>query len=291
MLDFILGEHYHTFIPQIITDIEIIKMKQFSNQAFGTLYIVATPIGNMGDITLRAIETLKSVDLVACEDTRVTGGLLSKLEIKKPLKAIHQHSLDKAVEEVINELNCGKNVAYVTDGGTPGISDPGTFLVKKVQETNSKIQDTNNSQISIDKSKKQFSNLAIQKSIPIIPIPGPSAVTAAVSVSGLVDKEFYFAGFLPKKKGRQTELSYLSTIKVPIVIYESAYRIEKTLNDIIEHLGSEIEVFLAREMTKMFEEYWGGNILKVTRELNTHKLKGEFVLIVKRSKIKSQNDR
>jgi 16S rRNA (cytidine1402-2'-O)-methyltransferase len=244
-------------------------MKQFSNQAFGTLYIVATPIGNMGDITLRAIETLKSVDLVACEDTRVTGGLLSKLDIKKPLKAIHQHSLDKAVDEVINELNCGKNVAYVTDGGTPGISDPGQNLIQNV------------------KIKNQNDNTNIN----IIPIPGSSAVTAAVSVSGLVDKEFYFAGFLPKKKGRQTELRYLSTIKVPIVIYESAYRIEKTLNDVAEHLGSETEVFIAREITKMFEEYWGGNILKVTQELKTHKLKGEFVLIVKKSKIKSQNDR
>ena len=240
-------------------------MKQFNNETIGNLYIVATPIGNMGDVTLRAIEILKSVDLVVCEDTRVSGLLLHKLEIKKPLKAIHQHSLEKSIDEVIAELLAGRSVAYVTDNGTPGISDPGQKLIQNV---NIKNQNDN-------------------ENIKIIPIPGASAVTSAISVSGLVDKEFYFAGFLPKKKGRQTQLKHLSVVDVPIVIYESAFRIEKTLDDIKEYFGAETQVFIAREMTKMFEEYWGGTIKEVAEDLNDHKLKGEFVLIIKRSKIKN----
>jgi len=265
-------------------------MNQFSNQAAGTLYIVATPIGNMGDISLRAIETLKSVELVVCEDTRVSGLLLHKLEIKKPLKALHQHSLEKSIDEVIAELLAGRSVAYVTDGGTPAVSDPGSKLIQRVREiTNSKYLMSNENPNS--KKQKQFNNTTIQQLVPIIPIPGASAVTSVVSVSGLVDKEFYFAGFLPKKKGRQTELKYLSGLEVPIVIYESAFRIEKTLNDVKEHFGENVEVFIAREMTKMFEEYWGGTIKEIVEGLNDHKLKGEFVLIVKRSKIKNQNGR
>lgn len=243
---------------------------------------MATPIGNMGDISLRAIEILKMVDVVACEDTRVTGSLLHKLEIKKPLKPIHQHSFDSSIDEVIKLLESGQNIAYVTDGGTPGISDPGQRLVAKIRNPKSEI--LNKSQIQNSKFKtnqKQFNNLTIQQLIPIIPIPGPSAVTAAVSVSSLIDKEFYFAGFLPKKKGRQIELKYLATIKVPIVIYESAFRIEKSLNDFKEYFGENCEVFLAREMTKMFEEYWGGNIIEIINDLKSHKLKGEFVLIIK----------
>lgn len=226
----------------------------------GILYIVATPIGNMGDITLRAIETLKEVSLVVCEDTRVTGALLHKLEIKKTMKAIHQHSQDQAIDDVIRVLEGGQSVAYVTDGGTPGISDPGQKLVQSA------------------KIKMQNSG----RELLVFPIPGASAVTAAVSVSGMVEKEFYFTGFLPKKKGRQTELKYLATLKVPIVIYESAFRIEKTLNDLKDYFGDNTEVFVAREMTKMFEEYWGDDINNVIAELKNHKLKGEMVIIAKK---------
>ncbi len=248
-------------------------MKQHSDIAMrhyycGTLFVVATPIGNMGDITLRAIETLKNVDLVASEDTRVTGLLLYKLEIKKPMRAIHQHSRDGSITDIIDLLLGGKNVAYVTDSGTPGISDPGQALIMKIRELNNK------------RIKEQKNN------IEIIPIPGASAVAAAVSISGMVEKEFYFAGFLPKKKGRQTELKYLSTLKVPVVVYESAVRLERTLNDIKEYFGHDTKVFIAREMTKMFEEYWGGNITEVLGDLKNHKLKGEIVIIVQISKIK-----
>ncbi len=255
---------------------------------------MATPIGNMGDITLRAIETLKSVDLVVCEDTRVTGSLLHKLEIKKPMKALHQHSHDEVISELIERLIGGENIAYVTDGGTPGISDPGQRLVAEIRNINSrhpKLVDLPAGRQGDLQNNLEDSSQNTQNDILTIPIPGASAVAAAVSVSGMVEKEFYFAGFLPKKKGRQTELKYLATIKVPIVIYESAFRIEKTLNDLKEYFGDDCQVFLAREMTKMFEEYWGGDITEVIDCLKSHKIKGEFVLIIQRLKIKDQNGR
>jgi len=245
----------------------------------GALYIVATPIGNMGDITLRAIETLKNADLVACEDTRVTGSLLHKLEIKKPMKALHQHSDDKVISELVERLIGGESIAYVTDGGTPGISDPGQRLVAEIRNINNRHPE----ELRELQNYLEDSSLP-QNDIKIIPIPGASAVTSAISVSGMVEKEFYFAGFLPKKKGRQTELKYLATIKAPIVIYESAFRIEKTLKVLVEFFGEDCQVFLAREMTKMFEEYWAGNIVQVLDELKNHKIKGEFVVIVKRAK-------
>lgn len=246
----------------------------------GTLYIVATPIGNLGDITLRALETLRSVDLVACEDTRVSGVLLKHYDIKKPLVSFHQHSSEKVIDDLIARLNRGENIALITDSGTPGISDPGGILVERIRENNdTKIATSqtprNDEEGCNNEAMKQFNNIAI------VPIPGPSAVAAAVSVSGMVEKEFYFAGFLPKKKGRQTEFKKLSTLKVPIVIYESALRLEKTLIDIKQYFGEDTEVFIAREITKMFEEYWGGEIDFVLSDLKSHKLKGEIVLIVK----------
>lgn len=222
----------------------------------GTLYIVATPIGNLSDITLRAIEILKSVDIVACEDTRVSRKLLDHLGIKKEMLSLHQHSGDEVISKLADWLISGKNVAYITDGGTPGVSDPGQKLVESIK-------------LKVESAK-------------VIPIPGPSAVAAAVSVSGMVEKEFYFAGFLPKKKGRQTKFKMFQTLDCPIVIYESAMRIERTLKDVETFLGGKTEIFIAREMTKMFEEYWGGNITELIADLKNHKLKGEIVLIVKK---------
>ncbi|MEI6144226.1 MAG: 16S rRNA (cytidine(1402)-2'-O)-methyltransferase [Candidatus Berkelbacteria bacterium] len=219
----------------------------------GILYIVATPIGNMGDITKRAVEILTTVDFVACEDTRVAGGLLHQLSIKKEMVSIHQHSSDEKIAFIIRELEDGKSVAYVSDNGTPGISDPGQKLVASC-----KLQGTS-----------------------IIPIPGPSAVTAAISVSGMVEKEFYFVGFLPKKKGRETKFKWLKLLDCSIVIYESAIRLEKTLSDVEKYLGADTEVFLAREMTKKFEEYWGGNIVGIISDLKSHTIKGEFVIVAK----------
>ena len=220
----------------------------------GILYIVATPIGNMGDITKRAVEILSTVDFVACEDTRVAGGLLHQLNIKKELIALHQHSSDEKINYLIRELEAGKSIAYVSDSGTPGISDPGQKLVARSKE----------------------------QGVRIIPIPGASAVTAAISASGMVEKEFYFAGFLPKKKGRETKFKQLANLSVPIVIYESAPRLEKTLLDVKKFFDSDAEVFIAREMTKKFEEYWGGNVEEIISDLKNHKIKGEFVLIAKK---------
>ena len=143
----------------------------------GMLYIVATPIGNLSDITLRALETLKSVDIITCEDTRVSRKLLDHFGIKKPLMSLHQHSGEEVIRKLVDLLIGGKNIAYITDGGTPGISDPGQKLVDSIK-------------LIANNSGKQ---------ITILPIPGPSAVVTAISVSGMVEKEFYFAGFLPKK--------------------------------------------------------------------------------------------
>lgn len=233
----------------------------------GTLYIVATPIGNLEDITLRAIEVLKSVNVIACEDTRVSRVLLDHFGIKKELISLHQHSDEKKISEIIERLNRGENIAYISDGGTPGISDPGQKLIDQILDSKSQ---------TLNKFKIQNSN------IKIIPIPGASAVTTAVSVSGLVEKEFYFAGFLPKKKGRQTKMIELSKINAPIVIYESALRLERTLKDIEKYFGDNVEIFIAREMTKMFEEYWGGRVGDIIGDVVNHKLKGEVTLVIKR---------
>jgi 16S rRNA (cytidine1402-2'-O)-methyltransferase len=222
----------------------------------GTLFIVATPIGNLEDITLRAIRVLEEVDLVACEDTRVTRNLLNHFEIKTPTVSYFQYSKLSKIDYIIEQLLNGKDIALVSDAGTPGISDPGQYLISQIRNTDTQI--------------------------PIIPVPGPSALTAAASVSGMIEKEFYFAGFLPKKKGRQTEFRQISKLDLPVVIYESALRLEKTLQDIKEYFGEDTEVFIAREITKMFEEYWGGKIGAVIVDLKNHKLKGELALIVKK---------
>jgi 16S rRNA (cytidine1402-2'-O)-methyltransferase len=199
---------------------------------------------------------LKSVDLIVCEDTRVSKKLLDHLGIERKTMSLHQHSGDDKIDLVTHALQRGLNIAYITDGGTPGISDPGQKLVESIR---SKVE-----------------------SAKVVPLPGPSALVAAVSVSGMVEKEFYFVGFLPKKKGRQTKFNMLKTLNCPIVIYESSVRIVKTLKDIEEYFGSESEVFIAREMTKLFEEYWGGNIRDIISDIENHALKGEMVLIVKR---------
>jgi len=218
----------------------------------GKIYFIATPIGNLGDISERTREVLLSVDLVVCEDTRVSGRLLKHLKLKKPLLSLHQHSDDGKINHIIHETEIGKNVAYLSDCGTPGISDPGQKLAKVARDLE----------------------------VEIIPIPGASALTAAISVSGLVKKEFYFAGFLPKKKGRETKFKELTTLKVPTIIYEAAPRIEKTLTQILRFFGPSTEIFIAREISKKFEEYWGGEIESIINNLNSHTIKGEFTIII-----------
>jgi len=258
---------------------EILRQAQDDNERVGILYIVATPIGNLQDVTLRALETLKSVDLIAAEDTRNTGQLLKHFGIEKPMISYFQHSKLSKIDYIIEQLLSGKNIALVTDAGTPGISDPGQELVARIRYY---VLGIGNENLGHDEEIQNTKYIIHNTNIKIVPIPGPSALTAAASVSGMIEKEFYFAGFLPKKKGRQTQFKRLSTLDVPIVIYESAMRLERTLGDIRTYFGDNTEVFIAREITKMFEEYWGGSIIEVIDSLGKHQLKGEIVLIVRR---------
>ena len=216
------------------------------------LYIVSTPIGNLEDITLRALRTLKEVDYIAAEDTRQTQKILNKYEIKTKTISFHSYSSDEKLNRIIDLLNEGKNVALVSDAGTPGISDPAYSLVKR----------------------------AIQEEITISPIPGPSSLLAALVMSGLPMDKFLYLGFLPLKKGRQTLLKELAEEKRTLVIFESPHRILKTLGNLKEYLGNR-QIAVCREITKIYEEAVRGTIEEVTEEFTTKKPKGEFVLVVK----------
>jgi 16S rRNA (cytidine1402-2'-O)-methyltransferase len=214
----------------------------------GKLYIVSTPIGNLSDITLRALETLKSVDVIACEDTRHTLGLLNHFEIKKSLVSYHQHSGQFKIEKIISILDEGKNVALVSDAGTPGVSDPGEMLIKA----------------------------ALENDIEVVSIPGVSAAITALSISGLNTNEFVFIGFLPHKKGRQTKLKQIALENKTVILYESPYRIKKLLNELLEFCGDR-QVCVSRELTKKFEESYRGKISEIIESI---KEKGEFVVVM-----------
>jgi 16S rRNA (cytidine1402-2'-O)-methyltransferase len=219
-----------------------------------TLFIVATPIGNLEDISLRALRILKEVDLILCEDTRVTKKLLDRYQIKKPLVSYHQHSKLQRIDYIISLLKEGKNLALVSDSGTPGVSDPGNKLVNEVVNQ------------LIDRVK-------------IVPIPGPSALTCAASVSGFPMEKFLFLGFLPKKKKRKEILKEIVESKYPVIFYESPYRIIKTLKE-LGGMNKELEIVVARELTKKFETIYRGKIEKVLEKMLKDKIKGEFVVIV-----------
>ncbi|MBM2821121.1 MAG: rsmI [Candidatus Berkelbacteria bacterium] len=214
----------------------------------GTLYVIATPIGNLEDITLRALRILKEVDLIACEDTRRAKILLDHFQISKPLVSFHQHSKLQKVDYIISELKIGKNIALVTDAGTPAISDPGFRLIQE----------------------------AVGNNIDIETIPGPSSITAILAVAGLRSSEFLFLGFLPKKKGRQTLFSKIKEYSWPMVIFESPFRIKKTLNDLQSVLGDR-KIIIGRELTKKFEEILRGKISEVLPKVREQ---GEFILII-----------
>jgi len=227
----------------------------------GKLYIVATPIGNLSDISERAKATLTSVDVVLCEDTRVTGNLLSKTlyesskgSTRPKLLSFHQHSDNKKISEVINRLKIGEDFALVTDAGTPGISDPGGMLVEAV--TN-QLPDTK-----------------------IIPIPGPSAVVTALSVSGFPTDKFLFLGFPPQKKGRQAYFNRVNDSRETVAFYESTHRIEKTLTQLGEIINDR-PVMVARELTKLHETLYRGTVKEVTEQLLSGSIKGEFVIVVR----------
>ncbi len=219
----------------------------------GILYIIATPIGNLGDITLRALEVFKKVDLIACEDTRHTKKLLFHYEIEKPLISFHQHSKAVKFNKIILKLKAGENVALVTDAGTPGISDPGNQLVEE----------------------------AIGNGIAVIPIPGVSALTTLASVSGIDMQKFVFWGFPPHKKGRETFFKKISEMEYPVVYYESPYRLIKNL-EMLKKFSAEKKIIMGRELTKMFEEIIRGDATEVLEYFknNTDKVKGEITIIV-----------
>lgn len=224
--------------------------------AKGVLYIVATPIGNLGDITLRALETLKSADVILCEDTRQTQKLSAHYNIKKPLISYHHHSDEKKVKEIKEILNNGKSVALVTDAGTPGISDPGNKLISDL--------------------RLQIADLII------VPVPGASAVTTALSVSGFPTDRFLFLGF-PPHKGRKKFFEQVAKSEYTVVFYESPYRIRKCLNELKELFSrNDIKICICRELTKKFESIYRGTIEEILK-MNVPE-KGEFTIIIQNAK-------
>lgn len=229
-------------------------------QNTATLYIVATPIGNLEDITLRAIRILKEVNVIFCEDTRYTRKLLSHYNIHNSTESYHARSNSSRIDHIVKYLDEGKNIAYVTDSGTPGISDPSSMLVYEVRKSLPDVQ--------------------------IVSVPGPSALTAAVSIAGLPVDEFVFFGFLPHKKGRETLIKEIVKSKRTCICYESTHRIDKALSAIAKQMidlcGAERSILIAREITKTFEEAIlltpSEHLERIT--IDPNKSKGEFVLIV-----------
>lgn len=220
----------------------------------GVLYIVATPIGNLEDITLRALRVLKEVDLILCEDTRVTKKLLDRYEIQKPLLSYHHHSKLSRVEKIVEHLENGKNLALVSDAGTPGISDPGNELIV-------------------------FLRLNL-KNVEIVPIPGASALTVLASVAGINMSKFSFLGFPPHKKGRETFFRGVAESKYPIIYFESPHRVLKNL-ELLSKFKPDAKLIVGRELTKMFEEIVRGSADEILEyyKNNGDKVKGEFVII------------
>ena len=232
-----------------------------SIKGLGTLYVVATPIGNLSDITLRALETLKAVDAIAAEDTRHTSGLLSHFGISKKLLAVHEHNERQSAEKLLLQLKAGENIALVTDAGTPGISDPGAVVVDFVRKAGVKV----------------------------VPIPGVSAVIAALSASGIVQNGFLFHGFLPASgAARRKALDILKTQTVTLVFYEAPHRIIESIVDIANVLGSDRRITIAREITKTFETIHCCTLCDAEAWLkaDANQQRGEFVLLVEAAPIK-----
>ncbi len=226
----------------------------------GKLTIVATPIGNLKDITLRALEALKGVDYILCEDTRVTRKLLDHYQIDTPTISYHHHSGNMKVDKIIALLRAGSNLALVSDAGTPGLSDPGGRLVGQV--------------------RAELGKHAMVESI-----PGPSALTATLSVSGINTDRFLFLGFLPHKKGRQTMIKEIIDSEHPVALFESKHRIQKLLKELAA-TEVNLDIFVAREVTKMHESFYIGSATEVLEELESSpsNLKGEFVVVVNKKR-------
>lgn len=218
----------------------------------GKLFLVPTPIGNLSDMTYRAVETLKSSDLILAEDTRNSGVLLKHFEISTPMRSYHAHNEHKVTEEIVEQLKQGKTYSLISDAGSPGISDPGYLLAKA----------------------------CIENQIEIIALPGATAFVPALTVSGLTSNEFVFVGFLPVKKGRQTKLNELKEEKRTMIFYESPHKITRTLKDLTEFFGEDRKASLSREITKKFEETIRGTLIELHQISESRNLKGEMVLVV-----------
>jgi len=219
----------------------------------GTLYVVATPIGNLEDMTFRAIRVLQTVDVIAAEDTRHTGKLLQHFQIQTPQISYHEHNRTQRLPELLAQLQGGRAIALVTDAGMPGISDPGYELVKACAEVG----------------------------VTVVPVPGASAVITALSASGLMSDRFTFEGFLPTKgKDRRDRLEALALETRTMVLYEAPHRLQQTLQDLIHHLEPERSIVLARELTKMHEEFWRGTIAEAVKEFGDRAPQGEFTLVI-----------
>lgn len=217
------------------------------------LYVVPTPIGNLGDITLRAIDILRQVDFVIAEDTRVSGVLLKYLDISKPFRSYHVKNEHKVVETIVQQLNSGEKAALISDAGTPGISDPGYLLIRS----------------------------CLDQGIQVQCLPGATAFVPALVVSGLPAHHFYFEGFLPHKKGRKTRIDFLATLTDTFILYESPHRLVKCLVELVQACGPDRQACVCRELSKMHEETARGSLQDlVTWAGNKEKVKGEIVIVV-----------
>lgn len=228
---------------------------QSDTKSAAALYIVATPIGNLADLSERAIKVLSEVDIIACEDTRHTQKLLQHIGVRKPLISVHDHNERDRIEQIYEKLNQGLSFALVSDAGTPLISDPGYVLVSELR----------------------------QRDILIKPVPGPSAVISALSVSGLPTNRFLFEGFLPHKlSGRRERIESVCHERATLVFYESKHRLIETLDVMVDILGGERRAFVAREITKTFEQFFSGNLQHIIHQISAHDdhQKGEFVIVV-----------
>lgn len=218
----------------------------------GKLYILATPIGNLEDISLRTLRLLKEADLVLCEDTRTSGILLKHYEIKQPLQSYHKFNEHQLTEKVIAQLQAGKTITLISDAGTPGISDPGFLLARA----------------------------AVAAGLEVEAPPGATALIPALVKSGLPSDRFCFEGFLPQKKGRQTRFKQLAEETRTMVFYESPYRVLKTLEELAQYCGAERQASVSREITKKFEETLNGTLAELIQHFKTHAPKGEFVIVL-----------
>lgn len=218
----------------------------------GKLYILATPIGNLEDISLRTLRLLKEADLVLCEDTRTSGILLKHYDIKQPLQSYHKFNEHQLTERVIAQLQAGKTIALISDAGTPGISDPGFLLARA----------------------------AVAAGLEVEAPPGATALIPALVKSGLPSDRFCFEGFLPQKKGRQTRLKQLAEETRTMVFYESPYRVLKSLEELAQYCGAERQASVSREITKKFEETVNGSLAELIQHFKSHAPKGEFVIVL-----------